>query len=47
MGGDEKILDGIHTCTVLVRYLLACGMDCIKNLKVKNVKVMCFYCSGS
>ena len=47
MRGDDKRLKGIDTCEVLVCSVLAFGMDCINNLKLKELRVIIFYHCGS
>ena len=37
---DEERLKGIETCEVLVRSVLAFGMDHINNLEVKDIGVL-------
>ena len=43
----EKRLKGLETCEVLVRLVLALGMDHINNLKLKDLRVFLRYHFGS
>ena len=47
MRDDDERLKGLQTCEVLVRSVLAFGMDHINNLKVKNHRVILHYQFGS
>ena len=47
MRDDDERLKGLETCEVLVRLVLALGMDHINNLKVKDLKVLLRYHFGS
>ena len=47
MRDDEERLKGLETCEVLVRSVLAFGMDHINNLKVKDIMVLLRYHFGS
>ena len=47
MRDDDERLKGLQTCEVLVRSVLAFGMDHINNLKVKNHRVLLHYQFGS
>ena len=44
---DKQRLKGLDTCEILVRLVLAFGMDHIKNLKVKELRVIICYNFGS
>ena len=47
MKGDDERLKFLDTCEVLVRLVLAFGMDHINNLKVKELRVLLCYHLGS
>ena len=47
MRDDDERLKGLETCEVLVRSVLAFGMDHINNLKVKDLRVLLCYHFGS
>ena len=47
MRDDEKKLKGLETCEVLVRSVLAFGMDHINNIKFMGLRVLLRYNFGS
>ena len=47
MRDDDERLKGLDNCEVLVRSVLAFGMDHINNLKVKDLRVLLCYDFGS
>ena len=47
MRDDDERLKGLETCEVLVRSVLAFGMDHINNFKLKDLRVLLHYQSDS